>query len=108
MTVIEAMACGLPVASGIHSGMTEFLNEQNCTPIAYRDDKKIRYVHATNNGHVMSVDREAITEAMTKVIDDYPNLSTNAMVRRQSILNEYSWSKVLSGFKGWVKYLENQ
>lgn len=97
MTPLEAMACGIPVVSVIHSGMTEFLNEGNCVPIKYQQGTiKDTFRFATNDGIIFKVEAQDIANAMIDCITNYEKHLQIAKGNAEFVKGNYSWEKVLS------------
>jgi glycosyltransferase involved in cell wall biosynthesis len=97
MTPLEAMACGVPVISPVHSGLTEFLNENNCVPIKFlKGNTKDTFRYATNDGIIFRVEAEDIANAMTECIENYDTHTDIANKNAENIKENYSWEKVLS------------
>ena len=106
MTPLEAMACGVPVISTIHSGLTEFLNEGNCIPIKHvPGTAKDTFRYATNDGTIFRVETEDIKNAMIECMTNYERYSEIAKKNVENVKENYSWEKVLSGILDILKQM---
>lgn len=106
MTVIEAMACGIPIISGIHTGLTEFLCEANCTPIMYDPMQTNHYRYATNNGSIVKIDPISIFNGMKTCFENYKDCKQVADEFKPFVIKKYSWESVMKGFNEWIKGLK--
>jgi glycosyltransferase involved in cell wall biosynthesis len=105
MTVIEAMACGLPVASPNHSGLGDFVNDSNAIVISSVRSKE-RFTYATNDGFLWDVPVQDITNAMGVLFRDNERLTERAKQYSQTIKNQYSWQNCLKDFTLWTGLLK--
>lgn len=112
MTVVEAMAAGLPIVSPIHSGLSEFLNPSNCVVIPSVRGKEKHQFHpgavrySTNDGTLWDLKIEDIAGAMIKAREEYNDLAKMAETQAPSIMAQFNWANVLKEFIGWANSLK--
>ena len=103
ITVLEAMAAGIPVVSPIHTGLTEMLSEMNCVSIKYDVRHTTHFRYATNNGEIVKIDPVEIAKSMKYTYDHYQELSKYSEQLRDLVIQKYSWENVLKGAVQWIK-----
>lgn len=104
ITPLEAMACGIPVVSPIHSGLTEYLNPSNCVQTECEKSKH-RFNYATNNGPIWDLKPKDIARAMIKAHDKYSFYSKNAIDYSEYIRERFSWKNVMAPLVDWLNRL---
>jgi len=102
MTVLEAMSCGLPAISPVHSGLTEFLTESNCIPIRFFP-KREHYRYATNDGKIFKVAPSDMAESMILCYENYDYYRKNAEIQLSYIRERFTWGNVLKEFNRWLE-----
>lgn len=107
LTVVEAMACGLPIVSPIHTGLTEFLRSDNCIAIPHLDRQEL-YTCTVNRGMIGSVSAENICSALLIAHNSYDKIAAEAVKRVGEIKRYFSWSAALAPFLGWIRTLEGK
>lgn len=107
MTVLEAMAYGLPVVSAVHTGLTEFLSESNCIPIHYFHKNTDFYRYATNDGPIVKIEARDICNAMEEAYRNYKDYMFAAERLAPYIRQKFQWSTVMKGFLQWIESLSN-
>jgi glycosyltransferase involved in cell wall biosynthesis len=101
LTQIEAGACGLPVISNFHSGMTEYLTEENSFPIECKElekccDKLASICFFYQNQYLWKVGEKQIQQAvdyMRYVVSNYDEALKKAALMRSQIVTDYTWEK---------------
>ena len=101
LTQIEAGACGLPVISNCHSGMTEYITEQNSYPIECTElekccDRLAQICFFYQNQYLWKVGEKQIQQAieyMRYVVSNYPSAQKKAELMRAEIVEKYTWEK---------------
>jgi len=101
LTQIEAAASGLPVISCRHSGMTEYLSDDNSFPIECPQTEpcapalsQISYFY--QNQTLWKVGPQQIDQAMVHmrtVYDDYPAALEKAKILQDAARTEYTWKR---------------
>lgn len=104
LTQIEAAACGIPVISCCHSGMTEYLNEANSFVIECPETEKgspeLQNVCYFYQGQwFWKVGKPQIDQAVgyMKNIRDNPSIATNKIeLFRKQVSERYTWAHAAS------------
>ena len=104
ITALEAMACGIPLVSPVHTGMTEFLNGSNCVQVPCELGKE-NFEYATNSGPIYKIRKSDLANAMILAYNNYNQLVDNAVSHSGYIRNRFSWVNVLQGFLQWLEIL---
>jgi glycosyltransferase involved in cell wall biosynthesis len=99
LTQIEAAACGLPVISCNHSGMTEYLTEENSYPIYCNEtepcDPSLSSICYFYQGQrLWKVGKRQIdmaSDLMRYVVDNYGEAKEKASVFRKDVEEKYTW-----------------
>ena len=104
ITLLEAMACGIPIVSPIHSGLNEFLNPTNCVTINCEKSKH-KFNYATNNGPIWELKPKEIAKSMIELIDKYLFYSANSKEYSEYIRERFSWKNVMIPFVNWIDSL---
>jgi glycosyltransferase involved in cell wall biosynthesis len=111
LTQVEAAACGLPVISCCHSGMTEYLREDNSYPI-YCDDTEpchsrlsaiCYYYEGQRLWKLGSQQIEKASEMMDAVYSDYESARGRAQVFYDDVKNKYTWQHAVSRVASLLK-----
>ena len=99
LTVLEA------AASGLHSGLTEFLTPSNCVVIdsLQNRDPASKYMYATNDGYLWRVQASDIGLSMIKAFNNYEDLKAKAEINMRYIRERFSWESVLGDFTKWCE-----
>jgi glycosyltransferase involved in cell wall biosynthesis len=101
LTQIEAASRGVPVISCCHTGMTEYLREDNSYPVYCSDrescDPELNRVSAFYDGQefwkVGDEQAEQASEIMKRVLLDYAEARTKAEVLRSEVREKYTWNR---------------
>lgn len=101
LTQIEAGACGLPVISNFHSGMTEYLSEDNSFTIQCKEIEKSCHRLSSiclyyQGQYLWKVGERQIEQAidyMRYVVDNYDNATIRAKTMYDDIVEKYTWEK---------------
>jgi len=113
LTQIEAAACGLPVISCYHSGMTEYLTEQNSYPIhcdeLEKGGSKLDNICFYYQGQMLwklgKKQIDAATEFMRYVLNNYSEAKERAKIFYSEILDKYTWDKATERISDIIKTL---
>lgn len=94
ITPLEAMACGIPVISPIHSGLAEFLDSSNCIIISSNVGKEV-YKFGANAGYLWDLTRRDIYDTMEWCYLNRIGLTQRAIEKSESIRSKFSWKNCL-------------
>lgn len=94
ITPLEAMSCGIPVISPIHSGLAEFLDSSNCIVISSNIGKEV-YKFGPNAGYLWDLSKKDIYDTMEFCYLNRVGLTQRAIERSESIRDRFSWKNVL-------------
>lgn len=106
ITPVEAMACGTPVISPIHTGCMEYLNETNCVPIRYVPEADYHFKYAMNQGKICTIRPNQIVEAINTAINNRDLWLDLAQKQSEYVRERFSWQNVMKGFLQWVREQE--
>ena len=98
---LEAMACGLPVVSTIHTGLAEYLSPDNCVEIPSKKGNE-PFKYATNYGCLRDVLNNDIYEKMRFAYDNYKNLNIKSLSMASSVKGGYNWNNCLREINDWI------
>jgi len=107
MTALEAMACGTPVVSPVHTGMTEFLSNSNCVQVPCELGKE-NFSYSTNHGPIYKIKKIDLANAMISAYNEYNQLVVNATGHSEYIRERFSWENVLQGLTQWLTILNRK
>lgn len=101
LTQIEAAACGLPVISCFHSGMTEYLNDQNsfiipCTELERCGGRLSAICYYYQNQLMWKIGPKQVsmaTDHMRHVVGHYQEAKDKASVLYKDVIEKYTWRK---------------
>jgi glycosyltransferase involved in cell wall biosynthesis len=99
LTQIEAAACGLPVISNCHSGMTEYLTKENSFMIDCKEVEKCcpelgSVCYFYQGQYLWKVGKKQINQAseyMDYVVNNYGNAKKKAEVFHDDVIKNYTW-----------------
>lgn len=99
---LEAMACGTPVVSPIHTGLAEYMTPSNVVVIpSRRTTTKVSW--GTNHGFVYDVDINDVAVALRKSYDQLESLQERASAIKRYTQEMFSWENVMTGVIEWMK-----
>lgn len=75
MSVLEALACGLPCLLTPQTNMADIINQHHC-------------------GWVTKLEVNAIADALKRVIEEFPSVSTEFSENARQAVLEYSWTNI--------------
>ncbi len=75
MSVLEALACGLPCLLTPQTNMADLIEQHHC-------------------GWITSLDVNAIAESLQKIVTDYPTVTKDFSEKARQAVTEYSWNNI--------------